>query len=69
MNTGFLYGTNELIIFAIFFAFMLTAAEIGLRLRQRSGENQVTRPHGGGGDIGGARFIVGIHYVHGGNPV
>jgi heme/copper-type cytochrome/quinol oxidase subunit 3 len=39
VNTGFLYGTNEHIIFAIFFAFMLTAAEIGLRLGQRSGAN------------------------------
>ncbi len=36
MNTGFLYGTNELIIFAIFCALMLTAAEIGLHLGQRS---------------------------------
>jgi hypothetical protein len=36
VNTGFLYRTNEITIFVIFFALMLVATEIGFRLGRRS---------------------------------
>jgi hypothetical protein len=39
VNTGFLYGTNEIIIFFIFLAFMLAVTEIGFRLGRRSEPN------------------------------
>jgi hypothetical protein len=39
VSTSFLYGTNEIIIFLVFFALMLTATEIGFRLGRRSEAN------------------------------
>jgi hypothetical protein len=39
VNTGFLYGTNEIIIFVIFFALMLAATEFGFRLGRKSEAN------------------------------
>ena len=39
MNTGFLYGTNEIIVFVVFFAFMLAATEIGYHLGRKSETN------------------------------
>jgi hypothetical protein len=36
VNTGFLYGTNEIIIFLIFLALLLAATEIGFRLGRKS---------------------------------
>jgi formate hydrogenlyase subunit 3/multisubunit Na+/H+ antiporter MnhD subunit len=36
VNTGFLYGTNEIVIFVVFFALMLAATEIGFRLGRKS---------------------------------
>jgi hypothetical protein len=39
VNTGFPYGTNEIIIFVIFFALMLAATEIGFRLGRKSEAN------------------------------
>jgi hypothetical protein len=39
VNTGFLYGTNEIIIFVLFFALMLAATEIGFRLGCKSEAN------------------------------
>jgi hypothetical protein len=36
VNGGFLYGTNELIIFFVFFALMLAATEAGFRLGLKS---------------------------------
>jgi hypothetical protein len=39
VNTGFLYATNEIIIFVIFFALMLGATEIGFRLGRKSEVN------------------------------
>ena len=43
MNTGFLYGTNEIIIFVIFFALMLGATEIGFRLGRKSEVNALDK--------------------------
>ena len=39
MNAGFLYATNEIIIFVLFFALMLAATEIGFRLGRKSQVN------------------------------
>jgi hypothetical protein len=36
VNTGFLYGTNEIIICLVFFALMLAATEAGFRLGRKS---------------------------------
>ena len=36
MNTGFLYGTNEFIVYSVFFILMLIATEGGFRLGQKS---------------------------------
>jgi hypothetical protein len=36
VNTGFLYGTNEIIIYVIFFALMLVATDAGFRFGRRS---------------------------------
>ena len=36
VNTGFLYGTNEIIIYVIFFVLMLGAADAGFRFGRRS---------------------------------
>jgi membrane protein DedA with SNARE-associated domain len=37
VNTGFLYATNEIIIYTVFFALMLAAAEAGFYLGRMSG--------------------------------
>jgi len=39
VNTGFLYGTNEIIVFFIFFALMLVATETGFRIGRKSEAN------------------------------
>jgi cellobiose-specific phosphotransferase system component IIC len=39
VNAGFLYGTNEIIIFCGFLVLMLAATEAGFRLGRRSAEN------------------------------
>jgi hypothetical protein len=39
VNTGFLYGTNEIIVFFGFFALMLAATEAGFRLGRKSEAN------------------------------
>jgi hypothetical protein len=39
VNAGFLYATNEIIIFVIFFSFMLAATEVGFRLGLKSEAN------------------------------
>ncbi|MGB8837378.1 MAG: hypothetical protein WA306_05095 [Candidatus Acidiferrales bacterium] len=36
MNTGFLYGTNEIVIYIVFFALMLVATDVGFRSGRRS---------------------------------
>ena len=36
MNSGFLYGTNEIVIYLVFFALMLAATEAGFHLGRRS---------------------------------
>lgn len=36
MNTGFLYGTNEILIYSIFFALMLVATKAGFHLGRKS---------------------------------
>jgi prepilin signal peptidase PulO-like enzyme (type II secretory pathway) len=36
METGFLYGTNAIIIYLVFFALMLVASEVGFRLGRKS---------------------------------
>ena len=36
MDTGFLYGTNAIIIYLVFFALMLVAIEVGFRLGRKS---------------------------------
>jgi hypothetical protein len=43
VNAGFLYGTNEIIIFVIFFAGMLGATEIGFRLGRESDVNTLDK--------------------------
>jgi hypothetical protein len=43
VNTGFLYGANEIIIFVIFFALMLGATEIGFRLGRKSEVNTLDK--------------------------
>ncbi len=39
MNAGFLYGTNEIIIYVVFFALLLAATDAGFRLGRRSEAN------------------------------
>jgi hypothetical protein len=43
VNAGFLYGTNEIIIFVMFFALMLGATEIGFRLGRKSEVNTLDK--------------------------
>lgn len=43
MNAGFLYATNEIIIFVLFFALMLAATEIGFRLGRKSQVNTLDK--------------------------
>lgn len=43
MNTEFLYGTNEIIIFVIFLTLMLGATEIGFRLGRKSEVNTLDK--------------------------
>ena len=39
MNSGFLYGTNEIVIYLVFFAFMIATTEAGFHLGRRSEDN------------------------------
>jgi hypothetical protein len=39
VNTGFLFGTNEIILVLVFFALMMGATEVGFRLGRRSEAN------------------------------
>ena len=39
MNSGFLYGTNEIVIYLVFCALMLAATEAGFHLGRRSEDN------------------------------
>jgi len=39
VNTGFLFGTNEIILFLVFFALMVGATEVGFRLGRKSEAN------------------------------